>query len=150
VSTYIEVIEHRNDHLSAITESHTLLRVLAVVTLMGIALDHIVQLVPTFQTQMLLGVGYLFLIAGVIVVSVRLIIGAPSRTRLWAPVAILGAGAIVAYGFTRVISTPLDNQDVGNWTCTLGMVALFLEAALVAISAYAITNQRHVRKPNAR
>jgi hypothetical protein len=146
LSTHFQVTEHQTDHLAAVTVSDSVLRVLAVVTLMGLALDHIVQLVPTFQSQLLLGVGYLFLIIGLVVVSARLILGARSHLHLWAPVAILGIGAMVAYGFTRVISTPLDSQDVGNWACTLGVVALFLEAGLVAISAYAITNRRHLPK----
>jgi hypothetical protein len=148
LSTQTQFIEHRNEHLhpSVVGASDTVLRVLAVVMLMGLALDHLVQLVPTFQTQQLLGVGYLFLIAAVVVVGARLIMGAPSRTSLWAPVALLGAGAMFAYVFTRVMSTPLDAQDVGNWACTLGMVALFLEAALVAISAYAITKRRRVQR----
>ena len=109
---------------------------------MGLALVHIVQLVPTFQTIELLGVCSLLLIAGTVVVGARLIMGAPTRAKLWAPVAILGVGAMVAYAFTRVVSTPLDNQDVGNWACTLGIAALFLEAALVALSAYAVTTRR--------
>ena len=31
------------------------------------------------------------------------------------------------------------NQDVGNWACTLGMAALFVEGLLVAVAAYAIS-----------
>jgi predicted lysophospholipase L1 biosynthesis ABC-type transport system permease subunit len=72
--------------------------------------------------------------------------GAPTRAQLWAPVAILGVGAMVAYAFTRVVSTPLDHQDVGNWACTLGMAALFLEAVLAALSAYAIATRPRARE----
>jgi len=142
----MQAVEHRNVHQTTVTTSDAILRVLGVVTLMGLALVHIVQLVPTFQTMQPLGVGYLFLIAGTVVVGVRLIMGAPTRASLWAPAALLGVGAMVAYAFTRVISTPLDNQDVGNWACTLGMAALFLEAALVAISVYAITTRPRERE----
>jgi hypothetical protein len=118
----------------------------AVVMLLGLALDHIVQLVPTFQTQWPLGIGYLVLIASVVAVGVRLLMSARSHFHHWVPVALVGAGAMVAYAFTRVVSTPLDSQDVGNWACTLGMVALFLEAALVALSAYAIATRPSVRR----
>ena len=145
MSTQLLFSEHRADHQSAITTTDAILRALGVVTLMGLALVHIVQLVPTFQTMQLLGVGYLLLIAGTVVVGARLITGAPTKAQLWAPVAILGVGAMVAYAFTRVVSTPLDNQDVGNWACTLGMAALFLEAALVALSAYAIATRPSAR-----
>jgi hypothetical protein len=146
VSTQLLVSEHRADHQSAIATTDAIVRALGVVTLMALALVHIVQLVPTFQTMQLLGVGYLLLIAGTVVVSVRLIMGAPTQTLLWAPVAILAVGAAVAYAFTRVVSTPLDNQDVGNWACVLGMAALFLEAALVALSAYAIATHSRARQ----
>jgi hypothetical protein len=146
VSTQMLVSEHRADHQSAIATKDAILRALGVVTLMGLALVHIVQLVPTFQTMQLLGVGYLLLIAGTVIVGARLIMGAPTRAQLWAPVAILAVGAMAAYAFTRVVSTPLDNQDVGNWACTLGMAALFLEAALMALSAYAIATRSRARQ----
>jgi hypothetical protein len=41
--------------------------------------------------------------------------------------------------FTRLLSTPLDNQDVGNWACMLGIAALFVEGVLVALSAHAMS-----------
>ena len=141
MSTQLLVSERRAGHQSADATTDAILRALGVVTLMGLALVHIVQLVPTFQTMQLLGAGYLLLIAGTVVVSVRLITNAPTQAQLWAPVALFAVGAMVAYAFTRVFSTPLDNQDVGNWACTLGMAALFLEAALVALSAYAIATR---------
>ena len=50
----------------------------------------------------------------------------------------------LGYAFTRILSTPLDNQDVGNWACTLGMAALFVEGLMVAIAAYAISLGRAV------
>jgi hypothetical protein len=146
VSTQLLVSDQRADHRSPIATRDAIVRALGVVTLMGLALVHIVQLVPTFQTMQLLGVGYLLLIAGTVVVSVRLIMGAPTQAQLWAPVAVLAVGAAVAYSFTRVVSTPLDNQDVGNWGCVLGMAALFLEAALVALSAYAIATHSRGRQ----
>jgi hypothetical protein len=146
VSTQLLVSERRAGHQSADATTDAILRALGVVTLMGLALVHIVQLVPTFQTMQLLGAGYLLLIAGTVVVSVRLITNAPTQAQLWAPVALFAVGAMVAYAFTRVFSTPLDNQDVGNWACTLGMAALFLEAALVALSAYAIATRSRARQ----
>jgi hypothetical protein len=42
------------------------------------------------QAVPLLGVAYLSLIAGAVVVGARLVIGGRSQTRLWAPVALLG------------------------------------------------------------
>jgi hypothetical protein len=60
----------------------------------------------------------------------------------WLPVAGLGLAVIAGYAFTRIFSTPLDNADVGNWSCTLGMAALFVEGLLVAIAVYAISHCR--------
>jgi hypothetical protein len=106
---------------------------------MGIAVIHLVQLVPTFEATPLLGVAFVMLIAGALAVGARLISSQLSTTQLWLPVAALGVAAIGGYVFTRVLSTPLDNQDVGNWACMLGIAALFVEGLLVALSAYAMS-----------
>jgi hypothetical protein len=55
---------------------------------------------------------------------------------------LIGAGAIAGYVFTRVLSTPFDNQDVGNWSCMLGLAALFVETSLLAFSGYALSGGR--------
>jgi hypothetical protein len=46
---------------------------------------------------------------------------------------------VLGYGFTRLFDTPLDRADVGNWSCELGMAALFVEGVLVAIALYAMS-----------
>lgn len=48
----------------------------------------------------------------------------------------------VGYAFTRILSTPLDDQDVGNWACALGLAALFVEGLMVAVAAYGIALRR--------
>ena len=111
---------------------------------MSLAVIHIVQLVPTFQQTPLLGVGYLFVIAATVVVGAHLVKGHQSAVMLWLPVAALGVAVFLGYAFTRVLSTPLDNQDVGNWACTLGMAALFVEGLMVAVAAYAISHGRRL------
>lgn len=69
----------------------------------------------------------------------RLISSKLSSTQLWLPVAAFGVAAMGGYVLTRVRSTPLDNQDVGNWACMLGIAALFVEGLLVALSVYAMS-----------
>jgi hypothetical protein len=49
-----------------------------------------------------------------------------------------------------MLSTPLDNQDVGNWACTLGLAALFVEGLMVAVAAYAISLGRIATLESAR
>ena len=124
--------------------THAILPATGIVLLLGLAVIHVVQLVPTFEQTPLLGVAYVMLIIGTVVVGAHLVRGAGSRMILWLPVAGLGLAVMGGYMFTRVFSTPLDNQDVGNWACTLGMAALFVEAVLVAIAAYAISHGRRL------
>jgi uncharacterized membrane protein YeiB len=115
------------------------MRATALLALMGIAVIHLVQLVPTFEQTPLLGGAFVALIAGTLVVGAQLVNPKLSPTRLWLPALALGAASLGGYVFTRVVSTPLDNQDVGNWACMLGLAALFVEGTLVALSAYAIS-----------
>jgi hypothetical protein len=129
--------QHSVGHAS-LPASEVMLRASAIMALFGIVVIHFVQLVPTFETMPLLGAAYLGLIAATVVVGARLVKGSPSQVRLWMPAAVLGVLALGGYAFTRVFSTPLDNQDVGNWACTLGMAALVVEGLLVTLSVYAI------------
>jgi hypothetical protein len=115
------------------------LRATGIVLLVGVAVIHIVQLVPTFEGMPALGVAYLLLIAGAVVVGAWLVKGHRTAPYLWLPVAAFGMAVAFGYGFTRLISTPLDRADVGNWSCELGMAALFIEGVLVAIALYAMS-----------
>jgi hypothetical protein len=121
------------------------MRATGILALMGIAVIHLVQLVPTFEATPLLGASFVVLIAGALAVGARLISTRLSATQLWLPVAALAVAAMGGYVFTRVVSTPLDNQDVGNWACMLGIAALFVEGSLVALSVYAMSHgpRRH-------
>jgi hypothetical protein len=121
------------------------MRATGILAIAAIVVIHLVQLVPTFQATPLLGMAFVALIAASLVVGVRLINPVLSRIRLWMPVSMLGAGAIFGYIFTRVANTPIDNQDVGNWACMLGIAALFIESAIVGLSIYALktTHQLH-------
>jgi hypothetical protein len=131
-----------NDHSNHTTSTavvDAVMRATALLALMGVAAIHLVQLVPTFQATPLLGVAFVGLIAGTLVVGAQLVNPRLSHARLWFPVLALGTASIGGYVFTRVVNTPLDNQDVGNWACMLGIAALFVEGTLVALSAYAIS-----------
>jgi hypothetical protein len=129
---------HAN-HTTSTAVVDAVMRATALLALMGIAVIHLVQLVPTFQATPLLGAAFVALIAGTLVVGAQLVSPRLSHTRLWLPVLALGAASIGGYVFTRMFNTPVDNQDVGNWACMLGIAALFVEGALVALSAYAIS-----------
>ena len=137
------ITEHRPtpalDHATTHAITSAILRASAIVLLLSLAVIHVVQLVPTFQQMPALGVGYVLVIVGTVVVAARLVKGHDSAVQLWLPVAALGLAVFAGYAFTRMFSTPLDNQDVGNWSCMLGLAALFVEGLLVAVAAYAIS-----------
>ena len=65
--------------------------------------------------------------------------------RAWAGAGALSVAIIVGYAFTRLVGTTFDNEDVGNWSCMLGLGSLFVEAVLLALSSRAIARERAVR-----
>lgn len=117
-----------------------LVRAVGAVTLVGIGAMHFLQIVPTFEATPLLGVSYVALIAACVVVATRLV--TVGGTRTWLAAGVVCVAALGGYVFTRLLSTPLDNQDVGNWACMLGMAAIFVEGLMVALSAYTLTPAR--------
>jgi hypothetical protein len=111
------------------------LRATGVVALLGIGTIHFVQIVDTFQQTPLLGVAYVALIAACVAVAAWLVVA--NDVRAWAAAGLISAAVIVGYAFTRLIGTTFDNQDVGNWSCVLGLASLFVEAALLTVSGSA-------------
>lgn len=120
--------------------NEAVLRATAVLSLLAIGAIHFLQIVPTTEQTPLLGVSFLFLIAGSVVLAARL---ATHHDRLtWAATAALTGAAIGGYLFTRIFNTPLDNQDAGNWSCMLGLAALFVEANLLGFCLHAVYGLR--------
>ena len=111
------------------------LRPIGVVALLGIGAIHFLQIVETFQTTPLLGVAYVGLIAASVAVAAWLL--ATGDVGAWVAAGLISAAVILGYAFTRFVGTTFDNQDVGNWSCMLGLASLFVEAALLAVSGYA-------------
>ena len=84
-----------------------------------------------------LGVAFVLLIVACCGLAVQLL--HRGGRMVWAEVALLNAAAIGGFIFTRVVSTSFfDNQDVGNWSEGLGVVALFVEGLLILLSLYAL------------
>src|SRR5580692_9469038 len=105
---------NRTTRAPSMNANEAVLRATAVLSLLAIGAIHFLQIVPTTEQTPLLGVSFLFLIAACLAVAARLAIG--------------------GYVFTRIFSTPLDNQDAGNWSCMLGLDALFVETTPLASS----------------
>jgi hypothetical protein len=132
--------KHRSARPRSVNANDTVLRATGVVSLLAIGAIHFLQIVPTTEQTPLLGVSFLFLIAACLAVAARLATHSDPRT--WLASAVVCAAAIGGYVFTRIFSTPLDNQDAGNWSCMLGLAALFVETTLLAFSAYAALSKR--------
>jgi hypothetical protein len=118
----------------------TMVRTIGALILLGIGAMHFLQIVATFQGTPLLGWAYLLLIGACLVVAGAMVTRGDRRT--WAAAGIVSVGAIGGYIFTRLMNTPLDNQDVGNWACMLGLAALFVETSLLVTSLYALAAPR--------
>lgn len=63
----------------------------------------------------------------------------------WALAAGVAVGPLIAYLWSRSIGLPGDAPDIGNWLCTLGMVALLVESFLLALSITRIGAGRRSR-----
>ncbi|HEX6393823.1 MAG TPA: hypothetical protein VFZ97_10290 [Acidimicrobiales bacterium] len=131
-----------NPAAQSIDTNDAVLRATGVLMLLAIGTIHFLQIVPTTEQTPLLGVAFLGIIAASLAVAVWL---AHQGSRLvWTAGATVCAAAIGGYAFTRIFSTPIDNQDVGNWSCMLGMAALFVETTLLGLSVYRARAQRLV------
>jgi hypothetical protein len=146
----LAVRTHRSTGPLSMNANDAVLRATGVLSLLAIGAIHFLQIVPTTESTPLLGVSFLFLIAACLAVAARLATRGDHRT--WTASAVVCAAAIGGYVFTRTFSTPLDNQDAGNWSCMLGLAALFVETTLLAFSAYAAFTKKalHIAVQEAR
>jgi hypothetical protein len=108
------------------------LRATGVVALLAVGAIHFLQIVPTIEQAPLLGAGYVAIIALSVAIAARLVVA--NDARAWAAAGMLSLAVLVGYAFTRVVGTTFDNQDVGNWSCMLGLASIFVEGSLLALS----------------
>jgi hypothetical protein len=117
-------------------------RTVGVAALLSIAAIHFAQ-IDTFRDTPWLAVAYVGLIAACVALAAVLL--RVNDARAWAGAGLIGLAVILGYVFTRLVGTAFDNEDIGNWACTLGLASLFVEATLVALSVYvlALAPARH-------
>jgi len=114
-------------------------RTLAVVGLAGVALIHLLDLHDTYLAAPYKGWLYLALIAGSLAAAAALV-RADDR-RAWLAALVLPAGAFAAFVWSRTIGLPGGADDIGNWWEPLGLASLFVEGALVALSAAVLSTR---------
>lgn len=131
-------VRNRPPRRVIVNSNDPVLRATAVLSLLAIGAIHFLQIVQTFQATPLLGAAFLLLIGASVIVAAGLCFNDSSQ-RTWRASAVVCAAAVGGYIFTRLFNTPLDNQDLGNWSCMLGLASLFIEVTLLAVSAYVAT-----------
>jgi hypothetical protein len=120
-------------------------RLLGAVAIFGVGLIHILDAVSTYHSTRWIFWAYIVLVAAALPVAMALLHWSSSLA--WAAAAAVAAGPLVAYLWSRTIGLPGDAPDIGNWLCTLGMAALFLESSLLALSAtrFSLGHRPHLR-----
>jgi hypothetical protein len=120
-----------------------LTRGLAAIGLLGIALIHILDAIPTFPELPYKGWMYTALIVSAVVVA-GMLVRRPSRL-VWAAAGSLVLGAILAFVYSRTVGLPGAADDIGNWAEPLGVASLFVEGAVLAVAGYALGATAPVR-----
>jgi hypothetical protein len=111
-------------------------RAAAIVGLVGVATIHLAQIVPT--TQQTPWLGALFVVLTVATVALAGWLTLTDHRAAWALVLLVNAVSIAGYAVTRMFSTFVDNQDVGNWGEMLGVAALLVEGLLMVLAAHQV------------
>ena len=120
-------------------------RAAGALALAALAVIHVVDLPGTLGPTPLVGIGYLGIIAGSILIA-GILIARPH----WLAWSAAGAVAILAMGgyiLTRALRGGFlgDHGDVGNWHCPLGIAALSVESVIVLLVLLAGLGAWHAR-----
>ena len=81
-----------------------------------------------------IGWGYRLIEVGGVLTAFAVLLSRPAWMG-WAAGVLLGIGPFVGYIASRSVRLPGDPGDVGNWGYWIGTVSLFVEAALIVLSA---------------
>jgi hypothetical protein len=111
-------------------------RAAAIVGLVGVATIHLAQIVPTMQQTPWLGAMFVVLTVATVALAGWLTL--TDHRAAWALVLLVNAVSIAGYAVTRMFSTFVDHQDVGNWGEMLGVAALLVEGLLVVLAAHQV------------
>ena len=111
--------------------------------LLGVGLIHLLDVVDKFDETFYLGVLYVGLIAACVVAARHLILVGDRRS--WLLAGGLAGVTFAAYAVSRTVGLPASTDDIGNWTESLGLASLFVEGAVVLLSAEMLTRFHRAR-----
>ena len=89
-----------------------------------------------------IGWGYRFIEVGGVLTAFAVLLSRPAWMG-WAAGVLLGIGPFIGYIASRSVGVPGDPGDVGNWGYWVGTVSLFIEAALIVLSATMLLAMRN-------
>lgn len=133
---------NRLDQAPQAQGADTVARSVAALSLVALAVIHVVDLPATLGPTPLVGAGYFGIIAAAVVTAGVMI----TRTHwlAWAAACGVAIAAMGGYVLTRTIPGGFlgDHSDVGNWRCPLGLSALSVEAILILLAALTVWQLR--------
>jgi hypothetical protein len=120
-------------------------RTVAAVGLAGIALIHLLDSISKFHETPYMGWMYVGLMISCLAVAATLL--RANVREAWLAAIALPASAIAGFTLTRTTGLPQAHGDVGNWSEPLGLAALFVEVAVIAVAGYALAALQPARMP---
>jgi hypothetical protein len=111
-------------------------RIVVVIGLLTIALIHLLDLPGKIEETPYLGVAFIALIIGSLVLAG--VLSVEDNRTAWLAAAGLAAAVIVGYAISRTTGMPGAMDDVGNWLEPLGLASLFVEGTVVVFALPAL------------
>src|SRR4051794_16545673 len=112
-------------------------RVLGAPRPLGIALIHLLDVVGKFAETPYLGWMYVGAILASFGLAAWLVVRGSSRP-VWAATGGLALAILTGFVLSRTTGLPSATGDIGNWSEGLGLASMFVEGAVVALSAWAL------------
>jgi hypothetical protein len=117
----------------AVSDGERIARGVGAVGIAGVGLIHLLDVVDKFHETAYIGVLYVLLIAASVLAARHLIMVGDHRS--WLAAGVLAGATLVAYAVSRTVGLPASSDDIGNWAEPLGLASLFVEGAVVLLSA---------------
>ncbi|MDQ1567295.1 MAG: hypothetical protein QOF96_2175 [Actinomycetota bacterium] len=122
------------------TDGERVARGVGAVSILGVGLIHLLDVVGKFHETAYLGVLYVALMAGCVVAARHLVMVGDRRS--WLLAGGLAGATLLAYAVSRTVGLPAATDDIGNWAEPLGLASLFVEGVVVALSAEMLARLR--------
>jgi hypothetical protein len=108
-------------------------RMVAIGSLGGVALVHVLQLPDAFAAVDYIGILFICAIVAALLLAATLT--RMSDERVWALTGALPALLLIGFVLSRTSGLPGFTDDIGEWSEPLGLVSLVFEGLLVCLSA---------------